>query len=50
MKSLKNDFSIPINFLTMITISLFYYYKKGLYPYEYMHDWEKFNETQLPEK
>ena len=22
---------------------------KGVYPYEYMHDWEKFNET-LPEK
>ena len=32
----------------MVTISLFYYY--GVYPSEYMDDWEKFNETSLPEK
>ena len=24
--------------------------KKGVYPYEYMNDWIKFNETTLPEK
>ena len=24
--------------------------QKGFYPYEYMYDWEKFNETSLPEK
>ena len=24
--------------------------RKGVYPYEYIHDWEKFNETSLPEK
>ena len=24
--------------------------RKGVYPYEYMDDWEKFNETKLPEK
>ena len=24
--------------------------RKGVYPYEYMDDWEKFNETLLPEK
>ena len=23
---------------------------KGIYSYEYMNDWEKFNETSLPEK
>ena len=23
---------------------------KGVYPYEYMDDWEKFDETSLPEK
>ena len=23
---------------------------KSVYPYEYMDDWEKFNETSLPEK
>ena len=22
--------------------------REGLYPYEYMDDWEKFNETLLP--
>ena len=24
--------------------------RKGVYPYGYMDDWEKFNETLLPEK
>ena len=24
--------------------------RKGVYPYEYMADWEKFSETSLPEK
>ena len=24
--------------------------QKGVYPYEYMNDWEKFNETSLLEK
>ena len=24
--------------------------RKGVYPYEYMDDWKKFNETLLPEK
>ena len=24
--------------------------QKGVYPYEYINDWEKFNETSLPEK
>ena len=24
--------------------------RRGVYPYEYMDDWEKFNETSLPEK
>ena len=24
--------------------------RKGVYPYKYMDDWEKFNETWLPEK
>ena len=37
------------NFLTRITISLFYCCEM-VYPYEYMDDWEKFNQTSLPEK
>ena len=24
--------------------------QKGVYLYEYMHDWDKFDETSLPEK
>ena len=24
--------------------------RKGVYPYEYMHSWERFNETSLPPK
>ena len=24
--------------------------RKGVYPYEYMDDWKKFNDTSLPEK
>ena len=24
--------------------------QKGVYPYEYMYNWEKFNKTSLPEK
>ena len=24
--------------------------QKGVYPFKYMHDWEKFNETSLPRK
>ena len=34
----------------MISISLFLLLWKVVYPYEYMDDWEKFNETSLPEK
>ena len=33
----------------MITISLFYCTKR-CYPCKYIDDWEKFNETTLPEK
>ena len=33
----------------IISINLFVF-KKGVYLYEYMDDWEKFNETTLPEK
>ena len=38
------------NFLTIMTKSLFYCYEKVFIPYRYMDNWEKFNETSLPEK
>ena len=31
-----------------ISISSYYYLKKGVYPYEYMDDQNKFNETEIP--
>ena len=33
----------------MMSISSFYYCKKGVCPYEYMDDLENFSETLLPE-
>ena len=33
----------------MTIISLFYKLEKGVYSYEYIHKWEKFNETLLPD-
>ena len=38
------------NFLTMITISLFFVLQEGVYPYEYIDDCEKYSETPLPDK
>ena len=43
-------FLIDTNFLTTALFSLFYCCEKGVYPYQYIDDWEKFNETSLPEK
>ena len=40
---------ICTNVLTMISINLFCYCGK-VFPYEYMDDWEKFNETLSPQK
>ena len=34
----------------MIPINLFLLLRQGVYPYEYMGDWEEFNETTLSEK
>ena len=50
MKTWKSNLSIHVNFLAMKLISLLYCCKKGVYPYEYMDDWEEFNETSPPEK
>ena len=42
----KNIFTFSDNDITKFLLLL----RKVVYPYEYMDDWEKFNETTLPEK
>ena len=45
-KKFKNIFKFSNNDINKFILLL----RKRVYPYEYMHDWEKFNETKLPEK
>ena len=45
-KRFKNTFKFSDNDINKFILLL----RKGVYPYEYMDDWEKFNETKLPEK
>ena len=42
----KNTFKFSNNDINKFILLL----RKVVYPYEYMDDWEKFNETSLPEK
>ena len=42
-------FQVYINFEMVISI-IFLLLRKGIYPYEYMDSWERFNETSLPPK
>ena len=42
----KNTFKFSNNDTNKFILLL----RKGVYPYEYIDDWEKFNETTLPEK
>ena len=46
IKKLKNTYSCCDNDLNKFVWLL----RKGIYPYEYMDSWEKFNETSLPSK
>ena len=45
-KRFKNTFKFSNNVINKFVLLL----RNGVYPYEYMDDWEKFNETTLPEK
>ena len=45
-KQFKNTFEFSNNDVNKFILIL----KKGVYPYEYMDEWEKFNETPLPKK
>ena len=46
IKKSKNTYSFCNNDLNKFVLLL----RKGVYPYEYMDSWEKFNETSLPSK
>ena len=43
---LKNTFTFSNNDINQLILLL----RKGIYPYEFMDDWEKFSKTSLPEK
>ena len=45
-KRFKNTFKFSNNDINKFTLLL----RKGVDPYEYMDEWEKFNKTLLPEK
>ena len=45
-KQFKNTLKFSNNNINKFILLL----TKGVYPYEYMNEWEKFNETTLPEK
>ena len=46
IKEFKNTYSFCNNNLNKFLLLL----RKGVYPYEYMDSWERFNETSLPSK
>ena len=45
-KRFKNTFKFSNNDINKFILLL----RKGVYPYEYMDEWKKFNKTKLPEK
>ena len=46
IKKFKNTYSFCNNDISKFVLLL----RKGIYPYEYMDSWERFNETSLPSK
>ena len=45
-KQIKTAFKFSDNDINKLILLL----RKGVYPYEFIDDWEKFNKTTLPEK
>ena len=45
-KKFKSTFKFSNNDINKFILLL----RRGVYPYQYMNDWEKFNERTLPEK
>ena len=50
IESLKKLFFNTHKFSNNNNNKFILYLKKSVYPYKYLDDWEKFNETSLPEK
>ena len=50
-EELKKEFKNAFKFSKDgVNKSIFFLLRKGVYPYEYIDDWEMFHETILPEK
>ena len=49
-EELKNKFENTFKFSSNGIDKFIFLLRRGVYPYEYTDDWEKFNETALPEK
>ena len=49
-EKLKERFFNTYKFSNHDTKTFILLLRKGVYPYKYMGDWKKFNETSLPEK
>ena len=49
-EELKKRFKNTLKFSNNNNNKFILLLKKGVYPYEYTHEWEKFNEITLPEK
>ena len=46
LNKFKNTFTFSKNDINIFMLLL----RKGVYPYDYRNDWERFNEIALPEK